>query len=177
MSKKCLYTTLISLTILFLLLSIGALILFTHIDYFIDEQVRKVSILEFFWFKLVLIAFHSKQQAPFVNGSKPLEKWSNPSEDTKFRYTLYLFNVTNPQAVRDGSEKPRVRQLGPYEYLQKKTFHIYDWDHNENLLNFKMKRTFDRDETCKGDLNDTVTILNVPLFVSANEHQHLSIAY
>lgn len=45
MSKKCLYATLISITILFLLLSVGALILFTNIDYFIDEQVKKVSIL------------------------------------------------------------------------------------------------------------------------------------
>lgn len=44
MSKKCLYTSLISITILFLLLTVGALILFTHIDYFIDEQVKKVSL-------------------------------------------------------------------------------------------------------------------------------------
>ena len=43
MSKKCLYATLISVTILFLLLSVGALVLFTHIDYFIDEQVKKVG--------------------------------------------------------------------------------------------------------------------------------------
>ena len=43
MSKKCLYTSLISVTILFLLLSFGALLLFMKIDYFIDEQVKKVS--------------------------------------------------------------------------------------------------------------------------------------
>ena len=102
-----------------------------------------------------------------MNGSKPFEKWSNPAEDTEFKYTLYLFNVTNPEAVQEGREKPHVRQLGPYEYLQNKTFTIYDWDSDENLLNFKMKRVFYRDETCKGNLNDTVTILNVPLIVSA----------
>lgn len=104
-----------------------------------------------------------------MNGSKPFEKWSNPSDDTSFKFTLHLFNVTNPEAIRAGTEKPRVRQLGPYEYLQKKTFNIYNWESDENLLNFKMERTFYRDDTCKGDLNDEVTILNVPLIVSVTK--------
>ena len=65
-------------------------------------------------------------------------------------------------------EKPIVQELGPYEYLQNKTFSIYNWDINETLLNFKMKRTFYRTENCKGNLDDNVTILNVPLIVSKN---------
>lgn len=103
-----------------------------------------------------------------MNNSKPFENWSNPASDTQFKFTLYLFNVTNPKEVEEGKERPIVRELGPYEYLQHKKFHIYDWEEEENLLNFKMERVFYRDESCKGDLDDEVTILNVPLIVSVN---------
>lgn len=112
-----------------------------------------------------------------MNNSKPFEKWSNPAEDTQFRLTLYLFNVTNPKEVKEGTEKPHVRQLGPYEYMQKRKFHIYDWEQEENLLNFKMERVFYRDEHCKGDLNDTVTILNVPLIVSNAQFELKSLKF
>lgn len=108
-----------------------------------------------------------------MNGSNAFETWSNPRKDTTFKLAVYLFNVTNPEAVREGTEKPHVVQLGPYEYLQNKTFHIYDWESDESLLNFKMKRTFYRDETCRGNLSETVTILNVPLIVSGNRRNSL----
>lgn len=147
MSQKCLYTTLISLSILFLVLSIGALIIFTNIDLFINEQIKK--------------------EAPFINGSKPLAKWSKPAEDTTFKFTLYLWNVTNPDAIVKG-ERPRVVEMGPYEFIQKKEFTLYNWEADDTLLNYKMTRRFYRDSTCKGNLNDKVTLLNVPLITFAS---------
>lgn len=107
-----------------------------------------------------------------MNGSKPFEKWSNPSSDTSFRYTLYLFNVTNANQVQLGLEKPIVKEMGPYEFIQKKNFKIFNWDSNNTLLNYKMKRTFYHDSTCKGNLDDVVTILNVPLVTFGNLVKH-----
>lgn len=44
MSKKCLYATLVLITILFLLLSAGTLTLFLNLDHFTDKEIKKVSI-------------------------------------------------------------------------------------------------------------------------------------
>jgi hypothetical protein len=111
------------------------------------------------------------QQAPLLNNSKPFLKWSNPAEDTEFKFIIYLFNVTNPDGIENG-EKPVLEEAGPYVFLQKKIFNIYDWNNDRTLLNFKMKRVFYPDEASKEKLNDQITTLNVPLIVSVFEKSY-----
>ena len=56
---------------------------------------------------LKLIFFFKNKQAPLVQGGEILDKWSNPAEDSELKLTIYLFNVTNPGAIKSGKEKPR----------------------------------------------------------------------
>lgn len=34
----------------------------------------------------------------------------------RFTYKLYLWNVTNPNEITAGTEKPKLQQVGPYVY-------------------------------------------------------------
>lgn len=33
-----------------------------------------------------------------------------------FTYKLYLWNVTNPKEISDGTEKPKMQEVGPYVF-------------------------------------------------------------
>lgn len=34
----------------------------------------------------------------------------------KFTYKLYLWNVTNPEQISAGTEKPKMQEIGPYVF-------------------------------------------------------------
>lgn len=49
---------------------------------------------------------------------------------------------------------------------QTKQYNLYGWDAQDSILNYNMVRRFYNDSTTKGNLEDKVTILNVPAIVS-----------
>lgn len=76
-----------------------------------------------------------------------------------------MFNVTNPNEIRKGAI-PVVQEIGPYEFIEKKEWTLYDWQADDTLLDYKMTRRFFHNSNSKGNLDDRVTMLNVPLVVS-----------
>lgn len=36
--------------------------------------------------------------------------------EVRFTYKLYLWNVTNPNEITAGTEKPKLQEVGPYVY-------------------------------------------------------------
>jgi scavenger receptor class B protein 1 len=53
--------------------------------------------------------------------SPGFEAWANSTTSNTPPYyeRFYLFNVTNPEAVERGEEKPNLVQVGPYSFLKK----------------------------------------------------------
>lgn len=47
-----------------------------------------------------------------ANNSKAYGYWANPPAKVIRKY--YLFNVTNPIEVEQGTAKPRLTEMGPY---------------------------------------------------------------
>ena len=57
---------------------------------------------------------NSIQKAQLRPDSDVVEKWAHPKVEMTIEF--YFFNVTNPNEVMNGSEKPRVVEIGPYAF-------------------------------------------------------------
>lgn len=69
-------------------------------------------ILEWYGNGKIISVMMSKNMA-LVNGSLALERWKKPPQIVTF--SVYFFNVTNPDEVSNGS-KPIFSEVGPYVY-------------------------------------------------------------
>lgn len=68
------------------------------------------------------------QAARYENGSDGYDNFVNPSSPTYTKF--YFFNLTNPDEVLNGTEIPRVEEVGPYVYryghlFDKKTIEVF----------------------------------------------------
>lgn len=52
-----------------------------------------------------------------TENGQTLKRWSNVAVPIYF--SVFMFNITNPEEFANG-EKPSVKELGPYVYLQKR---------------------------------------------------------
>jgi len=97
------------------------------------------------------------------NTSDTFHIWEDPPISPHLK--VYFFNITNPEQVFDGLEKPNLVELGPYTYRQKWLKQNITW-HPNGTISYKTRKifTFSPEESCAGcsDIADNVTTLNVP---------------
>ena len=89
--------------------------------------------------------------------------WKDPPAKIYRKY--FLWDVTNPDEVQAGREKPNLVERGPYVFVEK-------WAKvniqflGTNFVSYSPTQTiyFDADLS-NGDLSDPITFLNVPAIV------------
>ncbi|KAK4875496.1 hypothetical protein RN001_011918 [Aquatica leii] len=76
--------------------------------------------------------------------------------------SVYFFNWTNPEAIRDFNVKPKFEEVGPYifnQYLEKTNI---VWNDNNDTVTYVQLRTFSYDDqNPNSNLADKITSLNV----------------
>ena len=86
---------------------------------------------------------------------------------TKF----YVYHVTNPDEVINGSEKPSVQEKGPYAYREtrRKIYNNFSEDESTFVV-YGQEKTyhFDKEKSCEYcSKDDMVTVINVPMVTLA----------
>ena len=79
---------------------------------------------------------------------------------------FYFFNVTNPAEILNG-ETPKLNQMGPFSYFQKRHKYNIKWNHNDDTVTFKQNKTytFRKDMSYGLGEEEYVTTIN-PLLIS-----------
>jgi len=96
------------------------------------------------------------------NTSQTFHIWENPGISPHFK--VYFFNLTNPEAVFEGTEKPKLVEVGPYTYRQKWLKQNVTW-HDNGTISYKTRKifTFTPSESCAFcSEEDIITTVNVP---------------
>ena len=102
------------------------------------------------------------------NDSVAYNGWLKPGADIYRKY--YLFNVTNPDAVEKGTEKPRLVECGPYVYQEvweKRNVTFLD---EETVSYIPITTLHFVPELSNGSLSDNINFINVPALVSHSNH-------
>lgn len=83
--------------------------------------------------------------------------------------SIYLFNVTNAEDVYKNGAKPKLQEVGPYVFHE--YHHKFDeiWNGN-NTVTYKQRNKW---IPVKGNLDDKVTILNIPIASMGAMVEHL----
>lgn len=89
--------------------------------------------------------------------------WETPPDPNQF--SVYFFNWTNPEEVRDPTSRPRFQEVGPYVYSEqiKKVDVLFN---SNNTLTYKMRRTWSFLKDKSRDLNDRIVTINALAAVS-----------
>jgi len=96
------------------------------------------------------------------NSSETFHIWEDPGISPHFK--VYFFNLTNPEAVFEGTEKPKLVEVGPYTFRQKWLKQNITW-HDNGTISYKTRKvfTFKPSESCDFCLEkDMITTVNVP---------------
>lgn len=142
-----------------------------------DEAIKSFELTRFYfvsrecWWCNVIEAFpwqvfsHFPQQIALKPGSKSYGYWSSPPQPLYL--DIYLFNWTNPKDFTNKTVKPNFEEIGPFRFQEiprkvNVTFH----DGNSTVSYRKQSRYFFVPEQSKGNLNDSITSINVIALVS-----------
>lgn len=84
--------------------------------------------------------------------------------------SFYFFNVENPENVEFEGAKPILREQGPYTFRQTRRKSIFLFVENGKQVVFRERKAyfFER-ELSIGDLNDLVSLPNLPKLLLANQ--------
>jgi len=122
---------------------------------------------------LVIFLFQSLVEAiivsklPLLPGTDITNAWINPPVEPLLK--IHFFNVTNPEEYLSGSV-PQVQEVGPYTYQEKWVREEVDWTEDQTMVKFRMRKSyFYRPDLSDGNLEDQITVPNVPLFAMLND--------
>jgi len=94
--------------------------------------------------------------------------WQNPPVDIFFR--VYFFNITNPDGIVERNETITLKELGPYTYKETREKVNVTINNEEGIIKYQEKKSWRFvPEKSEGNLNDTVTHLNIPLLSEYHE--------
>lgn len=108
------------------------------------------------------------------------EIWQNSSK-VPIYMTFYVFNVTNPDAVKKNGSKPHIEAVGPFNYHEIRVKHDIKWSPDLTTVRYLYNRTFFLlkkrckhgelypDYECTIDDSINITTGNIPLMGLANE--------
>lgn len=82
---------------------------------------------------------------------------------------IYLFNVTNPDAIRYHGAKPVLQQVGPYTYLEVREKYNLDWNHTKGTVSYRQNISFFFNEEMSNGLKETdyITTINAVMVIAA----------
>ena len=79
---------------------------------------------------------------------------------------FYVYHVTNPDQVVDGTEKPFVQEKGPYAYREARSKIHSNFSEESTFVIYGQVKTyhFDKEKSCENcDKDDVVTVINAPM--------------
>lgn len=77
----------------------------------------------------------------------------------------YLFDITNPQEVQMGTEKPRIIERGPYAYVETWERRNVEFLGLEILKFTPVVSLYFEPSLSNGSESDLITIMNIPAMV------------
>ncbi|XP_040567341.1 protein peste [Lepeophtheirus salmonis] len=86
----------------------------------------------------------------------------------------FLWNVSNPEEVKNGLEAPKLTEIGPFvfrEYRNKSGIH---WNHLNGTVSYRQTRHWVFDASSSLPLDTLVTILNVPAAAVSKNFFHMN---
>nr|XP_045610405.1 lysosome membrane protein 2-like isoform X1 [Procambarus clarkii] len=88
---------------------------------------------------------------------------------------IYLFNVTNPDAIRYHGAKPVLQQVGPYTYLEVREKYNLDWNHTKGTVSYRQNISFFFNEEMSNGLKETdyITTINAVMVTVAAKIENL----
>ena len=106
-----------------------------------------------------------KKIAPLVSGSSTLKLFMSPPNAMKAN--IYMFSVTNPEAVVERGEKPDLQEIGPFVYQYQANRYDFSFNKDETDLSFQRKQTYIFDKEASGDRteDDEITQLDLVAYV------------
>lgn len=75
---------------------------------------------------------------------------------------FYLFNVVNPDEVRNGTGKPILQEGGPYVFEEIRTKKYYRYYDDGDKLEYCDNRKYRFNQELSKSLDDEVTVANIP---------------
>ncbi|KAI1286743.1 Lysosome membrane protein 2 [Halotydeus destructor] len=101
-----------------------------------------------------------EEVTPLEAGSDSLERWQ--STDAPLTFKIYLFNITNADEIKQGSVSPRLQEVGPYVFREKKLKIVLTMGEQvtyEPIVDYQ----FDAGLSEGRSLDDLITYVNLPL--------------
>lgn len=98
--------------------------------------------------------------------TRSYEMWKTPP--IPMSMDIYFFNWTNPcDFTKDQYVKPILREVGPYRFTEIMDKVDVHWYPSNSTVSFRKKSTYFFDAAgSKGQLDDTITTLNIIALVS-----------
>ncbi|CAG7833577.1 unnamed protein product [Allacma fusca] len=111
------------------------------------------------------------KQVQLRNGTEVWDKWSDIPIPVYLKF--YIFNVTNPLEVERG-EKPRLQQVGPYSYREKRRKVDLSVSEDEDVVTYRQPvEYFFEENMSSGSEDDLVNIINIPFVAVAHKAEEL----
>lgn len=100
-----------------------------------------------------------------TNNSEIADFWQAPPITPHLK--IYFFNLTNAAQVFEGSEIPKLVEVGPYTYHQKWTKEKVHW-HGNGTMSYSTRKhyTFMPSLSVGDHSKDNITTLNIPMLTS-----------
>ncbi|XP_059095164.1 protein croquemort-like isoform X1 [Tigriopus californicus] len=114
------------------------------------------------------VMYHNEiaKQMTLIEGTPAFAEWMQPSVPIFTK--IYLFSLQNPNQTLDKTEKPRLKQLGPFTFREVETKDQVVFNHKNRTISYKVRKSwFFEPEMSDGSLDDIVTTINVPVLGSA----------
>lgn len=131
-------------------------------SFFVGAFFLMAAIFTYFSASLIM-KYQVHQNIILRPNSKAYAFWTNPP--AKILREYYIFDVQNPDEVKEGIEKPRVIQRGPYTYSERWQKKRVDFM-GDSFVSYVPTITLHFEpELSRGNESDLVTFLNVPAVV------------
>lgn len=113
--------------------------------------------------KMLMLSENSKTLTSFIKAPVPIYM------------QIYLFNVTNPDAIRFHGAKPILKEVGPYTYREVREKFDLVWGHDDGSVSYQQNFTFFFDEEMSNGLKETdyITTINAVMVTVAAKIEKL----
>lgn len=98
--------------------------------------------------------------------SEMVKMWTRP--DINVTYDFYFFNWTNSEDFYNMSIKPKVKETGPYRFIEVPFKKIFEWHEENNTVEYGKTHYYYFDEAASGGtMDDRLVSVNSLLVVSS----------